>query len=83
MSWNNNKNIKCRWCGKFLKDKGWKWECPDETCGYVILDTSVYKTKLCPKCKIKKVVSEFSKCATRKDNLQFYCKQCTAIKEGK
>ena len=38
------------------------------------------KTKFCPRCKIEKSINKFSKCFSRKDGLQFYCKKCESIK---
>lgn len=37
------------------------------------------KTKICPKCKVIKNISEFSICRMRKDELQVYCKDCEKI----
>jgi len=36
-------------------------------------------TKTCTKCKVPKPLSEFSKCSTAKDGLQFRCKPCAYI----
>jgi len=39
--------------------------------------------KHCLKCDIKKPVVEFSKCASRRDGLQAYCKACKKMADAK
>lgn len=34
------------------------------------------KTKICSKCKIEKDITEFWKCKSNKDGLNYYCKKC-------
>lgn len=39
------------------------------------------KIKFCPRCKIKKLISEFCNCYSRKDGLQYECKKCRCIRD--
>ena len=39
--------------------------------------------KYCPKCKIDKPISDFSKNKTTKDGLQGYCKECSRLTKNK
>lgn len=41
------------------------------------------KTKICPECKIRKSITEFHKCSTKKDGLAFYCKKCQSTRNKK
>lgn len=44
---------------------------------------NIYPTKICSKCKIGKLYSEFSKCASRKLGIQPSCKLCNKIHKNK
>jgi hypothetical protein len=41
------------------------------------------KTKVCSKCKVVKVVAEFSKDKNRKDGFKYECKRCCAERSRK
>jgi hypothetical protein len=43
----------------------------------------INKTKICPKCKISKSISEFNKDRHRKDELRYACRQCNDNRPNK
>lgn len=49
-------------------------QCCEETFKFKTMDN----TKICSKCGRELPISEFSKCKTKRDGLQAYCKECKA-----
>jgi len=60
--------------------------CAGETGGPIVLKNSaVYKmtTKVCPRCEVEKLTTEFHKRKISRDGLQIYCKVCSKTYHSK